>query len=248
MNLNSDRDVNDNKLFATWQSVKKETIQSIGKELAYHIVVFHANIWIDINYWISSKYSIKKRLNILYSDYQRIFKEIHWLQFLFLGANYSLIHRNLRFIWEMLCKASYVYLNHSDVDYVGQLDNMKSLDSNFYRWEAIEKSMNCFQSSHDANAAVEFKSLWKQLNSYIHPSYEQVEKTVNADPNILITDTFNRQLSLHCLKNVDAVFDIVFMIMINCFPNIKDNACADRRLTEWEKTIPLSYKAIYSET
>ncbi len=248
MKMNSDRDIDDHELFAMWQSVKEETIKSIGENLAYHIVVFHANIWIDINSWISSEYSKKKKLNILYSDYQRIFKEIHWLQFLFLAANYSLLHRNLRFIWEMICKASYVYLNHSDVDYIVQLNNMKSLDDRFYSWKSMEKSMNRFQSFRDANVAVEYKSLWKQLNSYIHPSYEQVEKTVNADPNILITDAFNRQLSLHCLKNVDAVFDIVFMIMINCFPNIKENARENRRLKEWEKIIPISYKAIYSET
>lgn len=38
------------------KSVRKETITHLGDKDALHIIDFHANNWIDIVRWISSKY------------------------------------------------------------------------------------------------------------------------------------------------------------------------------------------------
>ncbi len=94
MNLKSVVDSsNFSRFFSIWDSIIKDTVESLGKEKAYHIMSFHANTWIDVNSWITSSYSNSKKLNILYAEYQRLLKEIHWLQFIFLASNYPMIYR-----------------------------------------------------------------------------------------------------------------------------------------------------------
>ncbi len=68
-------------LYETWKPVRKETFAALGKKTAFHIIDFHGNNWIDITKWIFSKYNREEEMNIVFTEFLRVFKEIYWLQF-----------------------------------------------------------------------------------------------------------------------------------------------------------------------
>lgn len=69
-----------NDLYKNLDMIRKETITHLGDKDALHIIDFHANNWIDIIKWISSKYN-REEQKIVYFQFFRLFKEIYWLQF-----------------------------------------------------------------------------------------------------------------------------------------------------------------------
>lgn len=54
-------------LYKYWRDIRKETIEQLGEREALKIIDFHANNWIDIVKWISSKYKREEQMNIVSS-------------------------------------------------------------------------------------------------------------------------------------------------------------------------------------
>ena len=50
-------------LYSHWRNVRRETINGIGEREALKIIDFHANNWIDIMGWISSRYQKDEQIN-----------------------------------------------------------------------------------------------------------------------------------------------------------------------------------------
>ena len=77
----------------------------------------HGQNWIEIvNEWIPTKYSEENQNGIIDMQFLTLFKEILWMQFLFETGNYSLVHRNLRYVLEMMAQAHFVERKDSDLD------------------------------------------------------------------------------------------------------------------------------------
>ncbi len=95
-------------LYTHWKDVRRETIILLGKESSSHIADFHGNNWIDITSWIKSEYRKEEQYNIINFQFNTIFKETYWIQFLFYTANYTMIYRNLRYDLEMMTQAHYI--------------------------------------------------------------------------------------------------------------------------------------------
>ena len=76
------------ELYEHLKQLKVETISALGKKEALHIIDFHGNNWIDISRWIMTKYKEEVRNSLLFFYYCMVFKEIYWMQLLFLLCNY----------------------------------------------------------------------------------------------------------------------------------------------------------------
>ena len=75
------------------KSVREKTIARLGEEDAFRIIEFHANNWIDVVDWMASRYKGEDKGSIVGSHFLLLFRELWWMQHLFLFANYPAISR-----------------------------------------------------------------------------------------------------------------------------------------------------------
>ncbi len=225
-------------LYGAWESVRKETIESLGTETAFHIIDFHGNNWFEIIGWINSEYNHEERTNIVFTQFHRLFKEIHWFQFLFLNANYPMIYRNLRYILEMMAQAYYIDSKSPDLEIDDQMDKVRALEEKTFGWRLVSWVFREILNSNDKEIRSRFKGLWDYLNKHVHSSAMQMDMVVREDPAILMTDSFNETLAKYALKAVDEIFDLIYVIIFARFPKTKKLAATQKFLSEWREHLP----------
>jgi hypothetical protein len=221
-----------------WKSVRKETITHLGEEDALHLIDFHANNWLDISTWISSQYSRKEQMNIVDFQFLRLFKEIYWLQFLFLTGNYSTVYRNLRYTLEMISQAHYIDLNYHDLTLDEQIEKMKVIEEEIYGWKLISNVLCEILDSDKEKIQNKYKPLWNRLNKHVHPSAKEMDNVASKDFSSLIIDSFNESLSRKVLADTNKIFDIVYAVIFKKFPKIKDLALKYKFINQWKNDLP----------
>jgi hypothetical protein len=234
------------ELYENWKSVGKETMTGLGKETALHIIDFHGNNWIDIIRWVSFKYIRAEQINIVIFQFSRLFKEIHWLQFLFQNANYPLIYRNLRNILEMMAQAHYVDREYLGLDLDEQMEKVREIEESIYGWSLIKKVLHKILDFDEQDIKGKFKPLWTYLNKHAHPSAMQMDIVAVQDFRSLVTDSFNDTLAKETLDAVDQIFDFVYLLIFQRFPRIKELALEYKFINEWEEHLPDTMSLIKS--
>lgn len=230
------------KLYEHLKSVREETITHLGDKDALHIIDFHANNWIDIVGWISSKYEKEEKMNIIIFQFHRLFKEIYWLQFLFHYGNYPVIYRNLRYILELICQAYYIDSNYHGSSLDEQIKKTTEVEEKFYGWTLAKTVLGDILNSDEQLIQSKFKPLWNYLNKHIHPSGKQMDIVVAEDFSSFVTDSFSENLARDTLRATDEIFDIVNMIIFKKFPRIKEVGLKYKFINEWEQYLPNTMK------
>ncbi len=228
-------------LYTHLESVRQETISILGQETSFHIIAFHGNTWIDINSWLLTECGKEAQSNIVILEFQRLFKEIYWLQYIFLNCNYSLIYRNLRFVWELIYRAQYILLNQSNKNLGDQIDHLASVEKTKYGWNIIEETLKEVLSLNDKEIKDEIHPLWDDLNSHVHPSLRQMVLVLDKDPRSLVTDSFNMDLALSTLAAVDRVFDLVYASIFKQFTAISRHTSNYSKLEHWKDRLPYTF-------
>jgi hypothetical protein len=232
-------------LYETWESVRKETIAGLGEQTALHIIDFHGNNWIDINIWISSKYSREEQMNIVIFQFSRLFKEIHWLQFLFHNANYPMIYRNLRYILEMMAQAYYVDRKYPNLNLNEQMEKAE-IEEAIFGWKLVKPVLSKILNFDKQAIEGKFKNLWDNFNKHSHPSVKQMDIVAKEDFTSLMTDSFNENLAREVLKAVDEIFDLIYMMIFQRFPKIEELALEHKFKNEWKDYLPNTMSIIKS--
>jgi len=225
-------------LYETWKSVRREAIARLGKEDAVHIINFHGNNSIDMTNWIMSKYSRREQMNIIFIQFQRLFKEIYWLQFLFHNANYPVIYRNLRYILEMMAQARYTDREYAGLTLDGQIEKMMATEERLYGWKLIKAVLRPLLNLDEKDFEGRFKPMWIYLNKHIHPSAKQMDIIVEEDVSSLVTDSFNENLAKDALKVVDEIFDLIYVIVLKKFSRVKEWVLGYKFINDWEEYLP----------
>lgn len=225
-------------LYETWKLVRSETIARLGKEDAVHIINFHGNNWIDITNWILSKYNREEQMNVIFIQFERLLKEIHWLQFLFHNANYPVIYRNLRYILEMMAQACFVDWKYPGLTLDEQIEKMVETEERVYGWKLVKAILHPLLNLDEKDFEKKFKPTWTYLNKHVHPSAKQMDIVVEEDFSSLVTDSFNENLAKDTLKVVDEIFDLVYVIVLKKFSRVKELVLEYKFINEWEKYLP----------
>ncbi len=226
------------RLYKAWNSVRRETITYLGKETALHLINFHGNNWISITHWINSKYSQEEQMDIVLFQFTRLFKEIHWLQFLFHNANYAMIHRNLRYILEMMIQAYYIDQKYPYLTLDEQIEKIMEEEEKLYGWKLVRSVLCEILNSDKESFEKKFRPIWIYLNKHVHPSAKQMDMIAEEDFSSLVTDSFNKNLAEDVLKVADEIFDLIYVIAFEKFERIKELALGYRFINEWEKHLP----------
>ena len=232
-------------LYEHWRQIRRETLEQLGRKEALKIIDFHANNWIDIVRWISSKYDREEQMNIVIFQFSRLFKEVYWLQFLFHTGNYSTAYRNLRYILEMISQAYYIDTKHPTLTLDQQIEEARELEEKrIYGWNVIRSALCKALTMTDQEIQARFKPLWDDLNKYVHPSARQMDLVAEEDFSALVTDSFNESLAMELLVATDRVFDIVYAVVLQRFSKAKSVALQYKFLDEWEKHLPITMNII----
>jgi hypothetical protein len=234
------------KLYERLKLVREEIITHLGDEDLLHIIDFHANNWIDIVKWISSKYSKEEQMNIVIFQFHRLFKEIYWLQLLFHYGNYPLIYRNLRYILELICQAYYIDSKYHSLSLDEQIKKTIEMEETVYGWALVKTVLCDIFNSDQQYIRSNFKPLWDYLNIHVHPSGKQMDIVATEDFSSLVTDSFNENLARDALRATDEIFDVINMMLFKKFPRIKEVGLKYKFINEWEQYLPNTMKIMKS--
>lgn len=211
------------------RKIAEETFRSLGKERAVYFTSL-ANDWIDILSAILNTYS-KDELSdsLMYIYFSGLFKEVYWFQLLFLAGNYPLLHRSLRFVWEMIFRAYHVdtYVRESPdnpeppgptvddkAEWLGKYERKLKM----YKWSFVRKVLRRLLPQAQGTEIEEYyKSLRDKLNEYVHPSKALLDRMV-ADHNLLVKDSFDKAWALETIEIATMIFDLVWLAVISRFP------------------------------
>lgn len=225
-------------LYETWKLVRSETIAHLGKGDAVHIVDFHGNNCIDITNWIMSKYSREDQMNIVFIQFERLFKEIHWLQFLFHNANYPVVYRNLRYVLEMIAQAYYVDCKYPALTLDEQTGKIMEMEEKVFGWKLVKAVLHPILNLDEKDFEEKFRPTWTYLNKHVHPSAKQMDIVVEEDFSSLVTDSFNENLARETLEVVDEIFDLIYVMVLEKFSRVKELVLEYKFINEWEKYLP----------
>ena len=236
------------RLYEHLGEVRKETVEKLGVKKALRIIDFHANNWIDLCYLISDEYDKDVRDNsLLFFCYTRTFKDIYWMEFLFLCANYLIAFRDLRYVWELNCQGYFVDKHYPGMCLRDKLVKVAEIEETTFGWNLVQSVLR----GVGLNDIVmeKYKCLWKLLCKFSHPSVRVFGLIDVEDLSVLVTDSVDRGLAEAFLEAVDEVFDTIYLMLFNAFPKIMDRFkeyFKDRQwlLIEWSKYAPLSYRRI----
>ena len=233
-----------NNLYAQIESVRQEVFSKLGRDMSFHIISVEGGAWIDINYWLFTEYPKEILSNIVIIEYQRLFKEIYWLQYIFLSCNYPMIYRNLRYIWELLYKGHYILKNSGSTHLEGQLNELQTMENSKYGWKIIKKILKStlLFDNHQINS--EIRPLWNFLNIHVHPSVRQLDMIIDIDPRSLVTDSFNKELAMLSINIIDKVFDLLYASIFRQFEKIKKHAYLSYKTSIWRDVLPYTYDSL----
>jgi len=226
------------RVYAHWKDIRRETIISLGKELSSHIIDFHGNNWIEITRWIHSEYSREEQYNIVNFQFNTLFKEIYWLQFLFYVANYAMIYRNLRYDLEMMTQAHYIDNKYSNFNLDAQFVKLAEEEKTMFGWRFVRKELASIFEMDSKTIDEFFHPIWEYLNKHVHPSGVQMDIIAEKNIESLVKDSFNRELAIKALKVTDTIFEVIYLIIFKKYPKIRKEAINYKHLSEWEEHLP----------
>ena len=251
MNLKSSRDGIEkfheifDSLYEHLNQIRSEGITFLGGKDAFHIIDFHGNNWIDIWKWITLEYKEESKNRVLFFFFSILYKEIYWLQYIFLNANYPIVYRNLRYIWEMFALGYYVEDNYSYLTLDEGMEKCLEVEEKgMFGWNMILTSFSKILKMPKSKIIKKFHPLWKFLNKNAHPSIIIFNEIMEEDFSALITDSFNEDLSRSTLFRSDIIFDLVYASMFKRFPKITKHALNFPFLEEWKNFMPITYNLV----
>jgi len=223
----------------------KHTIASLGSKDALHIVDFHSNNWIEILKWINLEYKNESENSVLFFFFTLLFKEIYWLQLIFLYTNYPIVYRNLRYLWELITLGYYIEEKFPNISLDEGMDMALKIEENgTFGWRLIITSFPSILEKSIEEVKNELHPLWKYLCKHAHPSGMVFHEIAEKDFSALITDSFNDELSQALLSKLDIVFDLIYACIFKRFPKILRLAANYEFLVEWKNLIPITFNII----
>jgi hypothetical protein len=212
--------------YETLHKIAEETCRSLSEEQAMHFVNL-ANDWIDILSAVLDTYSKDELSNsLMYIHFSGLLKEVRWFQLLFLSGNYPLLHRSLRFVWEMIFRAYHVDTYSPDgpeppgptID--DKVEWLAQHEREMFQWKRFMKPTlrKLLRQAEGTEMAEYYYSLWDKLNEYVHPSKALLARMVVDVPRFLMTDSFDKEWALETIETATMIFDLVWVAVISRLP------------------------------
>lgn len=220
------------------EEVGKETKKKVGKKL--FVWTEHYNNWIDMIGPILKNITEKEAANsFVILRLLQLNNELFWLLTnTIYNAAYHQVIRELRFILESMMQAYYIDTEHSDSNIECKLEIIKEIEREAYGKRLIDRIS---LSNKD-----KIRDLYSQLSKYSHSSYTELEMSIlRGKVDFLVTPSFDDELFSKCEILTHKVMDIVYLIVLNRFPQICEIIMKDKMLIKalekFDSKITLNY-------
>lgn len=211
------------------QEIAAEAVNVLGAEQA-GFFTYLFNDWMDVWGAISTAYPEEELAqSLVYFYLVGLSKEVRWLQLHFLSGNYSLLHRDLRHIWEMVFRGYYVDTHakkeETDPEPPGPtLDEkiawMAEHERDLFTWGEFMRLTLRRLVPKVKGTDVEryYKLLWDNLNEHVHPSAALLDRMATWSPESWVKDAFSEEWALEAINSATMVFDLVWVAVLSRFP------------------------------
>ena len=205
--------------------VGKETRAKVGKRI--YIWSDHYNNWIDIIRSILSNTSKEEQENsMVILRLIELNNQLFWiLTNVIYNAAYHQVIRELRFILDSMMQAYYLDIEHPDADIYCKLEIVKEIEKEAFGTRLIER----LPIQHKDR----IKQLYSLLSKYSHSSYEELEISIRRGKvDFRVTPTFDEELFAQCENLTHKVMDVVYLIILNRFPDLCSVITQDKIMIE----------------
>lgn len=219
------------------EEIRNETREKVGDRITAWNE--HYNNWIDLLGPVildTTKEESENSMVIL--RFIQLNKEIPWLLKNTIEGDYHQVIRELRFILDSIMQAYYLDVEHWESDIDCKLEIVKEIEKDAYGSRLIDKL--------SINHKEKIKELYSTLSKYNHSSYKELESILRGGKiNLLMSSSFDEALFTHCEVLTHKVMDVVYVIILNRFPQtkntIKENHLLLQSLEESKCIITLDY-------
>jgi len=217
-----------------------------SKEKAFRLIDYHFNTWRDIHGSILEVYKALSWKSLLFLFFNSLFKEIYWIQLLFLWGNYRVIGRNLRFILEEIALGSNIDRKFPNLDLDSKMKKADDIYRKTYGWNLLQSVLAEMGIKKNSQLKTIKETFWDLFHEDVHPKPIRLLEISQIDPKSTVRDSFNEDLAEECLARIDASFDLIYSIVIYDFPDIVEELRKKKRFTDktFKDLSPLSYSLI----
>lgn len=208
----------------SWREIARETTTRLEPDRAGCFVNL-GNDWIDIMGALMDNYQHDELAQkITFLHFQGVFKEIFWLQLLFLGSNYPVAQSRLRFIWELIFHAYLADTSHRSSDADGPEPDLATKiewmthERRHWGWKGIRTALERLLPQQALPRIDDrYRILWRRLNRYVHPTPALIDRMI--DPSaLLIRDAFDKRWAIETADAATKVIDLVWLAIVRVFP------------------------------
>lgn len=225
------------------ESVRTETIEEMGTDTALRIQEVHLQNWIDLANWFTDEFDESEQDDILFGVFLQLFNKLQWMQFLLLRGNYGAVFWHIREALEGIVLALSVSHRGRSLSPDARMEMAMEIEDEEHAREWIELALRHVLDLDDEKIEMWNQGWWTQINKHVHASPQRMEATAKqGGAGTLIADVFDPVLANETLDAVDVVFDIIWAIWINEFPELAPLAEESEHFPTDEKEAPfLSY-------
>lgn len=189
-----------------------------------HCFVNLYNDWLDIWGGILDAYSKDVLLtSLVVADLFSVGKELHWMHRLLHWGNYPLIHRNLRYVWELMFLAHFADTVEVAVPKIADIPG-ESVDAKAAwlkrhdrctNWQSVVRPL--LEKVINRGDRRYYSSLWAGLNRSVHASLELRHRLIDESA-LAVKDAFDRQWAQETCHIASGVFDAIWLLVLRRFP------------------------------
>jgi hypothetical protein len=211
--------------------ISAETEKQFG-DRAFCLIELY-NDWIEISSSIRSAYGESLAFSSLVAaDFFSLGKELHWLHRLLHWGNYPLIHRVLRFDWELMFHAYYADVYQpsipGDRDQPGKtvdkkVDWLESHNRGLNWHTVILPITNTLVRKKDCS---HYGKIWRALNHHVHPTKAIRHRSID-DSALMVRDSFDKKWADESIHAACDVFDLIWLLTLRRFPKCRDQLSKD---------------------
>lgn len=211
-------------LWGNLSQISEKTKRRLRRKESHCFVNLY-NDWLEVWGRMLDVYSKDIPLtSLVAADIFSLGKELHWMHRLLSWGNYPLIHRNLRYSWELMFLAYFADTVETKVPEISD-GPPESVDAKVewlnkharhIHWRSIIRPLvDKVVATRDRH---HYAQIWGNLNRCVHPSLNLRYRLID-ESSLGITDNFDLQWARDTCRIASDVFDVIWLIVLRRFPD-----------------------------
>lgn len=211
-------------LWGNLPQIANTTQRRLKTKQAYCFINLY-NDWLGVWSQMLNVYSKDVALrSLVAADLFNLGKELHWMHRLLHWGNYPLVHRNLRYVWELMFLAYFADTVEAAVpeisDQPGECVDDKVAWLHKHEWKINWRSVirPLVYKVIEKRERQHYSHIWGSLNRSVHASVELRYRLIDESA-LAIRDAFDLRWAKDTCQIASDVFDVIWLVVLRRFPD-----------------------------